>query len=81
MIDYIYTFFAIFFTDIFYTFYLKSVSEDKVIRASCWATLVFLVACSAVIEYTTNHMLLIPAAFGAFFGTLVGMKLRNKNRV
>ena len=78
MIDYIYTFFAIFFTDIFYTFYLKSVNEDRVIRASCWATLVFLVACSAVIEYTTNHMLLIPAGLGAFCGTFVGMKLRKR---
>jgi hypothetical protein len=78
MIDYIYTFFAIFFTDIFYTFYLKSVSEDKVIKASCWATLVFLVACLAVIEYTSNHMLLIPAGLGAFCGTYVGMKIRKK---
>jgi len=40
------------------------------------ATVVFLIACVAVINYTTNYLLLIPAAFGAFFGTLVGMKLR-----
>ena len=78
MIDYVFTFFALFFTDIFYTYYLKSVQEERALRASCWAVLVFLVACFAVIEYTTNHMLLIPAAFGAFFGTMVGMKIRKK---
>jgi Na+/glutamate symporter len=78
MIDYAFTFFALFFTDIFYTYYLKSVQEGRALRASCWAVLVFLVACFAVIEYTTNHMLLIPAAFGAFCGTFVGIKLRKK---
>jgi len=78
MIDYIFTFFALFFTDIFYTYYLKSVQEERALRASCWAVLVFLVACFAVIEYTTNHMLLIPAAFGAFCGTFVGIKLRKR---
>jgi len=78
MIDYVFTFFALFFTDIFYTYYLKSVQEERALRASCWAVLVFLVACFAVIEYTTNHMLLIPAAFGAFCGTFVGMKLRKR---
>jgi diacylglycerol kinase len=78
MIDYVFTFFALFFTDIFYTYYLKSVQEEHALRASCWAVLVFLVACFAVIEYTTNHMLLIPAAFGAFCGTFVGIKLRKK---
>jgi hypothetical protein len=78
MIDYVFTFFALFFTDIFYTYYLKSVQEERALRASCWAVLVFLVACFAVIEYTTNHMLLIPAAFGAFCGTFVGIKLRKR---
>ena len=78
MIDYVFTFFALFFTDIFYTYYLKSVQEERALRASCWAVLVFLVACFAVIEYTTNHMLLIPAALGAFCGTFVGMKIRKR---
>jgi len=76
MIDYIVTFFAVFFTDIFYTYYLKAVQDEQVMKASIWATVVFLIACVAVINYTTNYLLLIPAAFGAFFGTLVGMKLR-----
>jgi uncharacterized protein YebE (UPF0316 family) len=78
MIDYLLAFFAIFFTDIFYTYYLKAVHEEQTLKASCWATIVYVVAAVAIIEYNSNHMLLIPAAFGAFFGTVVGMKLRKK---
>jgi hypothetical protein len=81
VIDYITTFFALFFTDIFYTYYLKAVHEENALRASCWSVAVFLVACFAVIEYTTNHMLLIPAGLGAFCGTYVGMRLRKNNGV
>jgi hypothetical protein len=31
-----------------------------------------------VISYTEDHYALIPALFGAFFGTLLGMKIRKK---
>ena len=81
MIEYIVTFFAVFFTDIFYTYYLKAVQDEQVMRASMWAAVVFLIACVAVINYTTNYRLLIPAAAGAFCGTWVGMKLRKNNSV
>jgi hypothetical protein len=76
MSEYIITFFAIFLMDIFYTFYLKAVQNDHIIKASSWATVVFLFACTAVINYTTNHWLIIPALIGAFCGTYVGMFLR-----
>jgi uncharacterized membrane protein YfcA len=78
VIDYIVTFFAVFFTDIFYTYYLKAVQEEQIVKASVWAAIVFVVACIAVINYTTNYWLLLPAAAGAFFGTYVGMILRKK---
>jgi hypothetical protein len=80
MIDYAITFFAVFFTDIFYTYYLKAVQEEQVIKASFWAVIVFIIACVAVINYTTNYWLLIPAGFGAFFGTYVGMKIRVRKK-
>lgn len=78
MIDYIITFFALFFTDVFYTYYLRSVQHDEVIKASVWAVVVFFIAAIAVVNYTTNHWLLIPACAGAFCGTFVGMKIRKK---
>ena len=78
MIDYVVTFFAVFFTDIFYTYYLKAVQEEQTIKASFWAVIVFVIACVAVINYTTNYWLLIPAGIGAFCGTYVGMILRKR---
>jgi uncharacterized protein YebE (UPF0316 family) len=78
MLDYIVTFFALFFTDVFYTFYLKAVNNEKTVTASIWAVVVFIIAAVAVIEYNSNHMLLIPASIGAFCGTFVGIKIRKK---
>ena len=79
MIECIITFFALFFTDICYTFYLKSVHEESKIGASLWAVVVYVIAAIAVIEYNSNHWLLIPAGLGAFCGTYVGMILRQHN--
>ena len=81
MFEYITTFFALFFTDIFYTYYLRSVINNQALKASVWAVVVFLLACVAVINYTTNHWLLIPAALGAFCGTYVGMIIRKKQHI
>lgn len=80
MIDIAITFFALFFTDVFYTFYLRSVNNNETLKASGWSVVVFFIAAIAVVNYTSNHMLLIPACFGAFCGTWVGMKLRNRTK-
>ena len=80
MWEYVVTFFAVFFTDIFYTYYLRAIQNEQAMAASLWATVVFLVACVAVINYTTNYWLLIPAGAGAFSGTWVGMRLRRNKK-
>jgi len=72
------TFFALFFTDIFYTYYLKAIQNEQATQASIWAVIVFVIASVAVIEYTTNHWMLIPAGLGAFCGTWVGIKFRQQ---
>lgn len=79
LIDIVTSFLALFFTDVFYTYYLKSVQEEQALKASSWAVVVFVVASVAVINYTTNHWLLIPAGIGAFCGTFVGIKLRKND--
>ena len=78
MIEYITTFFALFFTDVFYTYYLRAIQNDEALKSSVWAVVVFFIASIAVINYTSDHMLLIPACLGAFCGTFVGMKIRKK---
>ena len=78
MWSYIFTFIAVFFVDIFYTYYLKSVNENRALVAGFWGAVVWLIGSLAVIEYTANHWLLIPACLGAFCGTYVGIKIRNR---
>ena len=78
VINFIVTFLAVTVVDIFYTYYLKSVNENRALVAGFWGAVVWLIGSIAVIEYTANHWLLIPACMGAFFGTWIGIKLRNK---
>lgn len=79
MIDYASTFFAIFTLDIVYTYYLRCVAKNQVMGASLWSVACYLLGSYAVIEYTTNHWLMIPAVLGAFCGTYAGMKLKHIN--
>jgi hypothetical protein len=76
MISYITTFIAVFVVDIFYTYYLKAINENAALTSSIWGAVVWLIGSFAVINYTADHMLLIPACLGAFCGTYVGMKFR-----
>jgi uncharacterized membrane protein YfcA len=78
MWEYVTTFFALFFTDVFYTYYLRSVQNDEVLKSSAWSVVVFLIASIAVINYTSDHIMLIPACLGAFCGTYVGMRIRKR---
>ena len=72
------TFFSIFFLDIVYTYYLRCVANDNVLGASFWSVACYILGSVAVISYTTNHWLVIPAIAGAFCGTYVGMKIKKR---
>jgi len=78
MTEWFITFFALFFTDVFYTYYLKAINNSQPLLSSVLAVVVFLIASVAVINYTTDHWLLIPACLGAFCGTYVGIQFRKK---
>ena len=81
MWEYVVTFFAIFLLDIVYTYYLRCVQYEQVLQASVWSVACYVLGSVAVINYTTNHWLMIPAMAGAFCGTWVGMRLRaQRNR-
>ncbi len=78
VINFIITFIAVTVVDIFYTYYIKSVNENRAGIAGFWGSVVWLFGSLAVINYTANHWLLIPACLGAFCGTYVGIKIRNR---
>ena len=56
--------------------FIKSVQNDNPIRAAWWSMVVTFTASVAVINYTEDHLALIPALIGAFFGTYIGMRMR-----
>jgi len=72
------TFFSIFFLDIVYTYYLRCVANDNALGASFWSVACYILGSVAVISYTTNHWLVVPAIAGAFCGTYVGMKVKKR---
>jgi hypothetical protein len=73
---YLITFLAVFFTDAIYIYFLKSVQHNRPVVAALWSVAVTFTASVAVINYTTDHFALVFALLGAFFGTLLGMKIR-----
>jgi uncharacterized membrane protein YfcA len=75
---YLITFIAVFLTDVLYIYFIKSIQDNKALQASFWAVIVTGTASITVISYTADHWALVPALAGAFFGTLVGMKVRKK---
>jgi uncharacterized membrane protein YfcA len=75
---YLVTFISVFLTDVLYIYFLKSIQDNKPLQAAFWSVIVTGTASISVISYTEDHWVLIPALAGAFFGTLVGMKIRKK---
>jgi hypothetical protein len=79
--DYVVTFVAMFFVDIIFAYYLKAVGNDKAVKAGLWASVIVLLNVVAVISYTENHYMIIPAVLGAFAGTFVGVRHNRLTRV
>ncbi len=79
ILESIIAFVAMFVTDICWAVYVVSVKNDDAFRSSLWALFLFLCGSVAVIGYTSNPWLLIPAGAGAFAGTYAGV-LMNRNK-
>jgi hypothetical protein len=76
--DYVVTFFAIFFLDIVNAWYIKAISDERPFMASVWAVVVTLASSVAIISYTRDNTMVIPALAGAFVGTYVGIVIRKR---
>ena len=76
--EYVAAFLAMFFTDIFNAYYIQSIQQARALKASVWATVLYVLYASAIIGSAHNPLLLIPAAVGAFAGTYIGVKYRPK---
>lgn len=67
-------------SDILWVFYIRRTGEGKAIAAATFSALIVLLGGLVVLAYVGNTWYLIPAALGAFVGTLITIKfdLRNK---
>lgn len=66
-------------TDICWAVYVSKVSEKNPHKSALWSLGLFLTGGMAVISYTENHWLLIPAALGAYVGTFIGVWWEKRN--
>jgi len=66
-------FLALFITDICWAFYVNATAGRSPFSAANWAVALFLLGGIAVVSYTTNPILLIPSAAGAWAGTVAGV--------
>lgn len=64
---------ATFMADVAWARYVGHIADGSRMAAGIWSVILFLLGSFAVISYTTNKMLLIPATIGAFLGTVVGV--------
>jgi len=67
-------FMATLLADVAWARYVGHVAGRARWLAAGWSVILFLLGAFAVVSYTQNKWLLIPAALGAFAGTVVGVK-------
>lgn len=54
--------------------YMMGVSDKSPQHAAMWSAVVVLLGSVTVIAYTSNRWMVIPAALGAYVGTLVALR-------
>jgi hypothetical protein len=73
---FIYVFFAMFITDVCWTFYLINVEERKSFAAGVWAMFLYMFGAFVVSSYVDDKALIIAAALGSFAGTFATIEFK-----
>jgi hypothetical protein len=61
-------------SDILWVFYIRRTSEGKAVAAAAFSASIVIIGGLVVLAYVDNMWYLIPAAFGAFVGTIITIK-------
>lgn len=67
------TFVAVLVLDVVWARYTIALTNDRPVRAGKYAALVIALSGFAAINYVNDPWMLLPAAAGAFCGTIIGM--------
>jgi len=71
-------FLAMFMADVFWTLYFIQVEERRAALAATASTLIVLMGMFTVLQYTHDATTAIPALLGAWLGTYVTVKWKQK---
>ena len=66
-------FMSMFIVDFVNAIYIRHIQNDNAFNSAGTSVFIFLVHSIAIISYVGNHLLLIPAGLGVFFGTFIGV--------
>jgi hypothetical protein len=78
MIEWFVAFIGMFSVDILHAIYIKKVQNDSPFMAAGYSGLIYILASWVTISYVSDIWILIPATFGAAFGTLFGVLINKK---
>ena len=79
MMSYLVTFVCMFLLDFCWAYYTRKVTEGRAMAASTWATILIILNATVMKYMTTDWAYFIPAAFGAFIGTYIAIKIEKAN--
>ena len=68
-------FFAMFFTDIFWTMLVRKTTQGKALAAAIYSVILVLLSAVAITSFVEETIYLVPAALGAFAGTYLTVKI------
>ena len=68
---YIFVFLATVLVDFGWAVYIKSLADNRVLRAACFSLFITLAGAFITINYVADHWVLIPTAAGGFVGTIL----------
>lgn len=76
MLSYLAVFVSLALLDFCWAKYIHHLADRHAVQAGLWSGVITLGSAFAVISYTANHWLLIPAVLGAFVGTWAAVALK-----
>jgi hypothetical protein len=78
ILSFIGVFFAIAIADVCWTYYFIKIEERKSVSAGFWGAGVYICGAFAVIHYTNDKTLIIPAILGSFIGTWATVEYKKR---
>lgn len=81
MLEILTAFFGMVLVDVTFTFYVIKATEGKAYASGAYAALMTLINGMVTLAYVNSKLMLLPAAAGAFVGSVLAIKLNQRMRL